>query len=46
VPKEIVITAWYTQKYQLAKVQKDIGLARFDIEVNDGKTVLCVLRWC
>jgi hypothetical protein len=21
--KEIVITAWYTQKYQLAKVQKD-----------------------
>jgi hypothetical protein len=28
---------------QLAKVQKDMGLARFDMEVNDGKTVLLVV---
>jgi hypothetical protein len=25
VPKEIVITAWYTPEIPVAKVQKDIG---------------------
>jgi hypothetical protein len=40
VPKEIVITAWYTPEIPVSQGPEGYWLARFDIEVNDGKTVL------